>query len=979
MATLEQLIFGHPPDRERGRELLARSPGVARECADEVVRLCEGWGPLPAEGLRRPVLLSFPLVNRLASLPGDLHAVVRIAKGQRPVFHAVILSRRDYEAFDLNPYALAQEDIFLDGWQPDLELPRRQLRPGALAPLVSPPPQPADVGSVDEAVRQLLANHRLLLPLEHASSDSDRFLALVIAGLPRALRQDLRFASWAPSGTNRYSLAAVSRDGALFTSWQPYLMTSVLGEMDTSCEEYLAHVQTCLRSGDLASLEHHARHAGVELGRPLTSGRRDRPRTLTAARRDPADQRPNRRPDSARREPAVAGGRDRRGGPAGGRTRAQAATATASPSPGRPRRRPLRRRQQAGKVRRGLAILFSIVIIGAGAYYTWTAGHWTRLPGMAAQQLQIQTDPQHGVVDVASLYAGIRAGVAQGDATGTALRDDRAREQGLALLDRAADLLDTQGRDYLADVDRTLDDPDPDGPGAVPAGPLHARGEVLVRELRRLALARVALREGIAWPDLADLGGQALGVRLDSLLVARQERAAVEPSLAAVDDLLHGVSVRARQVGGLAALTELLAASRRDAGWSRRCARAVEDLGGVRQDRARRLRDDAALLLRLKRAEHATDAAARAYAARYAAGGWATPAVRDVLPAVQRRVAARTAAAEPVPPLLRATAAFYTTVTRLTADSVAVAEHARALDTLAGNAAVRFDPQTYGDHVERLRFLLLERQAAAGVAPDALPAACFADRDPQPWLDVLDARTRDADAAAWEDLADSLPVPFLQRWADHTARRLREAARARRETFAAAVRELDGDRVAMLRLAAAGGRCGAAWRDLARRATDLRDTHAPGFPDHPRAHARWQRVAALAARLTDPPPLRLAGVTVRVEPGRGAPGDVVVELQAGRQPPRRSAALQLGPSAPAGSGWVGTAPLDWVVDLAPGQQLSVRVLAAGDGAVLTSLHAGGWLQGCEPADLAALDGGQGVRISLRQAVPYWDLELPGLL
>ncbi len=993
MAALEQLIFGYRTDSVHGREVLAISPGLARDCADEVVRLCEGWGAVPAEGLRRSALMSFPLVTRLASLPGDLYVVIRVAAGLRPVFHAVVLGRRDYEAFDLNPYVLAQEDPFLDSWQPDEDLPRRELRPGALAPVVSPPPNAGDVGFVDEAVRQLLANQRLLLPLERSSSDSDRFLALLITALPRVLRQDLRFASWSPSGTNRYSLAATFQDSALFTSWQPYLMTTVLGQLEPSCEEYVAHVRTCLQAGDLASLEQHGRQASVDISRAVVGGNRTRRPTLSAAVDEQAarriDRRQSKTPGPAARSPISS--RQEPGHRPGARTgRGTAAGIAARKDTPRPRPRPARRRRPAGKVRRVFAVLLSLAILGAGAYYFWTAGHWTRLPGLAAGQPSLQNDPRHGVVDVASLYAGILGGIARGDAAGSALADPAARDRGLNLLNQAGDLLATQGHRFLADADQTLDGVIQGRRTPAPAQPLHERGRALARELRRLALARVSLGESVDWQDLAELDGRALEVRLDSLLTSRQRRGALEPQLASVDDLLLGVSVRTRQVGGLATLEQLLSAERWDPRWNDRCADAVDHLGGVRQGRARQLRADAAVLLRLKRAEHATDLGARAYHPDHAPRGWATPAVLDVLPDLRRRATV----AHPVAPgegdgtaeagapdrLLRDTAAFYAALASLTAAPAPAAEHAATLDDLRANRAVQFDPGTYADHVGRLRFLLLERLVAADTPLDSLPPACFAGGDAQDHLDVLQVQHEDGGADRWQALAAHVDDPFLARWAEHEARRRRDAAADQARIFAAALSDLDHARDSLLRIAAAGGRCGEVWVDLAHRAASLRDAHAGGFPGDGELHAAWRRVAALADRLATPPPLRLAGVTVRLDQDRAeAPPDVVVELLAGRDAPRRSRPVELGPSAPAGSGWVGAAPLDWDLPLMAGEPLQIRVLDAADGALLGVLTAGGWLEDCEPADLGSLGSGDGVRVSLRPAGSYWDLDLPGLM
>ena len=141
MATFEQIIYGFDPAQaQKGRHVLARSPGITKDCAVEVVKLCKDWGSLTVPGGFRPVLLSFPLENRLHALPGRLFAVISITdginrssgEGERlfdepedlptptptPLFHAVVIGETDYASFSLNPFALALEDVFLDQWAP---------------------------------------------------------------------------------------------------------------------------------------------------------------------------------------------------------------------------------------------------------------------------------------------------------------------------------------------------------------------------------------------------------------------------------------------------------------------------------------------------------------------------------------------------------------------------------------------------------------------------------------------------------------------------------------------------------------------------------------------------------------------------------------------------------------------------------------------------------------------------------------------
>ncbi len=970
MAAIEQLVFGLAPDRDKGREVLGSSPGISRDCAQEVVRLCEGWGAVPAEGLRRPVLLCFPLTTRLSSLPGELHVVVRIAQGLKPIYHAQILSRVDFQEFDLNPFALAQEDVFLDSWSAGEDLPRRDVRPGSLAPLVSPPPGASDVGFADEAVRQMLANQRLLLPLEGASSDSDRFLALVVAGLPRTLRQELRFASWAPSGTNSYSLAATYKENALYTSWQPFLMTSVFGQLNDPCEEYLEQLKVHLRSGDLAGLERHSRNARVDLTRMASSLIRKKPQSLAAT----VDTRSNPKPPPSspkrRSTPAT-------GNPTAARARPEPKKLTASLTSPRPRSRPRpKRRRSGGGMRRGFAVMLSGAILVAGAYYLWTSGQWTRLPGVGNNNVRLQTDTSHGVVDVAIIYQGALKGVQEAGIGGTAAVDAPERRRGLEMLQQAGQLLEKQGQDYLDEADQTLSGDELDGIAPAPPARLHERGKVLARELRRLALAQISLRGQIDWHDLSDLETRDLEARFDSLLANPQSKQSLEPELAEVDHLLRSVDIRSRQVGGLARLQELLNRDAWDAQWCRRCDAAIDDLGGVRQPRARQLRDDAHVLVRLKRAEHATDMANRAYRDDYATTSQITPAVADILPNVHERAGAT----DSRPALLTATSNLYLNLHRAADTEASVNQRSASIQNLTSNRALDFDAAIYGDHVSRLRFLLLEEAMAGGADPDSLPQVCFDGGDRQDYLDFVQARHDGLDGAGWRLLAQNFEEPFLIRWAQHRADQLDAATTRRIEAFTDDLAALQIRRTELMQLVAGGGDCAAAWRDLSSESERVRDEYQGVFPDSVANGEAHARVAVLAAALRQTPPLALSGVTVRLNQDLSTESrDVVVELKVGAEALYTTDWVRLGPAAPAGTGWVGSGELDWQLGLSAGTSVSLRVLDAASGDVLGELPAGSWLVDRGPQDLSGLDAGDGVRVAWRLAGPYWqDIALPEL-
>lgn len=965
MAILEQIIYGSGNADQSGREILARSSGITEDCAQELVRLCEGWGAVPPDGLRRPVLTCFPLECRLPALPGELHTVIRIAQGLRPVFHAVVITSRDFQDFDHNPFSLVEEGVFLDAWDSEPELPRRTVTPGSIAPLVSPPPGPADAGSVDEAVRQMLANERLLLPLESPHSDSDRFLALVVAGMPRHLRRNLRLASWTPSGVNRYTLAATHKESASFASWQPFLMTSIMGKMDDQADAYLDELKRCLEGGDLAGMENLSRESRLDTGRKLvrtqkpeqtlsatvdekTSARltaqRKKPRSTVAATPPPQ---PTTTPATRRSTPAV----PRR---ADGSVR---------------RKRPRPRVVRGGQARRGFAVVLSLCILGAGAYYMWTAGHWTRLPGLSAVTGSLEARTDYGVVDVGNVYRAALHGVQKASATGTASHDENARQRGLELLHEAGQLLQVQGRKFLQSGEQTLAGEERDGVTPAPADRLQERGQVLARELRRLAMAQVSIGDQVDWQDLADMDHRTLSARYDSLVARRRLPGVDEPDLAAIDRLLRRLDVTTRQVVGLARLEALLAQDRWQDGWSHRVNEAVDALGAVRQGRARTLRDDAEVMARLKRAEHASQLAAQAYGPDYADGAVLTSAVDDILPALYRRVQSRERA--DMAPLVSATSDLYRGLGEL-ADSPVDAERLAGLrQGLEKNLAVRFDPVAYGDHMARLRVLELQQLVSSHAEPTALQALLGSEQAVAEHLRFLHTLSTSTDADTWQELAAECEDPFLIRWANHELARLNADLAARRREFQAVQSELAGQRATLLRLAAAGGRCGARWCEalaLTRRARDLAD---------PQLGANLEPVLALADQLSRPPQLSLAGFTVRLEQELAVePMPLHVELEAGGVVTRTPVALMAGPASPAGSGWVGTASVSWQLPLQPDQPVILRVRHARDDRVL-AIYEGRWLSGWEPIDLAGLDNHGGVRLSCRLQGDYWQgLELP---
>ena len=125
---MEQLLFGvNLKENKPKKSVLARSPGMGQEVSEEIVRLCEHWGTVPALGLEQPALMSFGLDATMPAIAGRLFTVIRVSKGLNPLFHAMVFSEGTYASFLRNPYAVAKVVTFLDIWDPSQNLKREEI------------------------------------------------------------------------------------------------------------------------------------------------------------------------------------------------------------------------------------------------------------------------------------------------------------------------------------------------------------------------------------------------------------------------------------------------------------------------------------------------------------------------------------------------------------------------------------------------------------------------------------------------------------------------------------------------------------------------------------------------------------------------------------------------------------------------------------------------------------------------------------
>lgn len=959
MIACEQLIFGFRLDGAPGRDVLACSPGLEPDCAREVVGLCEGWGRVPPEGLRRAALVSCPLEARLGALPGRLHAVIRIGTGLKPLYHALVLGADDFAVCNHDPFTLTRAVEVVEFVLPGQVLGREIPMP----PPPPPVPEPRDQGFVDEALRQLLANRHLDLPLEAASEESDRFFTLLIRCLPDPLRRGLHFASWTPGGRNVPTLAAVHRDAAFFRAWRPYLMSLPLGQLTTSAEEYVTQVRDRLASADLTGLADLSKDALVELG-----VRRTRPSTIIATV-PPADERPRPAAASSRQRAA-----DRHTPPQPAAARpSRTVVPTKRPAEVRaswdpPTRAAATRRRARTGWRQRLVVLGTVGLLAFGVYRVWQGAGWQGLGAIsAAGGVDLHANPNYGILDVGRMHDD-------------ALRADTP-ERVQEALHQAAQLLDTQALAYVDQVSATLAS---GGRGdihaaaeALPAARLVEKGERMADELCRLALADVSLLENTRWRDLAKLDGHQVAARHDSVLTARgAPPSSVVWTLA--DRRLGEVRAARSRVITLGRVQDLLGQSAWRPGWERELADAGRKLQPARAIGAARWSAAARSLARLKEAEREVDFGAAALTLDDPTAAWRTGPVATALPEVRRALAAF--GDQPPPPLLAATVRFYNDLASgwdqaadLPPDRLAA-----LLRGLEQNGAVAFDRAAYGDHIARLGVALVQGLRARGVAVEALPESIFPGGRRDETLSFLAAAGQGRDGAGWQREAASFREPFFSRWATRLARQADATRVARTVAFTAGYDNLAAQSRALAAAAARHEDPVGAYRDLCVATSALLRDHPDGFTGDGELNRRWRRANALREALTTPWSLSLADVTVRLDQAVTDGSPVLVELSAGGRTLTTSA-FPLSPAAPAGSGWVGTTAARWKLAPAAGERLAIRVLAADDRRTILTLDYDPWLAASGPETLKRFQPAQGSRVCWRLAEDYWSaLRLPEL-
>jgi len=923
MPTVEQVLYGTPSGQSRPRSsLLARSPGVSRECAVEIARLCEGWGKVPPEGVQRPVLLTFPLNSTLSSLRGRLFTVVRIARGVDPLFHAVILTESDYSDFDRNPFQVAAEGIFLDRWDDGLHIDRAEIAPVSLAPVVSPLPSEADVGLVDEVLRQVFTNHCLLLPLAAPDECSDRIMALALLALPLAIKRDLRFATWSTSEANDYTLAAVHTANARLPGWSRFLTNEVRGQLPPVNDRYVAQVCEALALGNVNGLTKLAATGRVDLNSSAESVMAPRPEVITAIAG------PERSKRKAPGMTPVTAAATVRKGAAAATTRLR----SRAPSPSRQVRRARRNIKQASRFQRWLVSIVGVAVLLIGASYLLNPSIVEWLSQRSEAFLRQGEDSVVEGVDVGAILVRLQEKwgtftSGDGENTGAGALDE-LREQGAAPL-RAA------GNTFVAEVNQ-CETIVLEGNEAVVALQVQSRrGIKLERELLRLELCAYALSRGEDVSELVDLPGLELRERWDALSRRDPSGLTAVRDVLDLENLVTNVRRARRQASALADVLSLLDQNRKDADWTRRLESAAERLPTRAVTVVKQHREAALVLARLKRAEQAVGFERLAFSDDYATLRWLPGRVREAVgrnpssPVRKQEIDGR-------PELLIATWRFYAGLHQLAALSASGTqdELLALIAELEKNPAVRFDPVTYSDHVDRTRLVLAEALVGRGVDPANLPDSFFPGSDRQAALDFMRRLGSPRTAETWQLLGDQQRQPFLARWARHAGERSARSRSGRLDSFDAALAEV----VEIAERISSHAESGEAWGELV---PELR-------PALTRSRALWPatgeaRLGAgsylqrLERAVTKPLAIVVTGATLRLEAFALTEGcDAVLELALESGTTLTSEPFRVGPSAPAGTGWVGACEMQWPLLLAPnvGLRAGVRV-ADGSRTLLT--------------------------------------------
>ena len=976
MPFIEQLLYGSDSGEPERRHVLAHSPGLTQAVAAEIGQICESWGPIPVSGLEHAAMVSVPLRNTIASMRGRLYAVIHVGMGPTPVKHAVVLSESDYGVYGHNPYALRWACKFIDRWRVGIILDRQQIGEVSDEALVSPPPSPQDLVVVTESLRQILVKGHLQLPLAQPSAESERALALIVAGLPAPLRRDLRFASFATSEANAYTVAAMGTPNCAFGGWQRLLLSEVAAIVPEDVELYVKSIGARIGLGDMPGVCREARRCTVVPGAYRPEPGREPASSWSGAARPPIE----------RATPAVP------------RFRPKATTSAspvAKPAPPRPRKaartsrlvkagRELRARGGGRPRRRRILPVVAAAVLIATVLWWQMPAIERMLIGRIGWLADRESPGDDGhtttllqVIDVGEAYDREIKRLVQAGFIGSS---DPERDRRRALVDLQTDvagpLLD-QTDLFTALAADGIQQPNRPQRELDRLRSLNAQGATIANELKRLELAWHSLATDTDWRDLSRLDDRMLAVRRDSLGRADAAALATAARELGTTKAFRRIAVARRQVAGMVELLGLFQATSWSGRWEEELVAAAEKVSPRTSTATRAYRNSAFAFVRLKRAERTRAAGETVYVEDLRDGVWPPREVADVLPDL--RIEVSRFGQGQAPAVLPATLRLYKSLGRATS-MVANAVEGEALEQLADNPAVRFDPGRYTGYLERIRFEAAALVLAAGPDSVTLPAHLYGPDEVQAVRSFRAVEAAGGGSEAWRTEVETQTMPFLARWAERRAGAADAVETGRRDTFDAAWTECVRQVGLVRERAAAEADWTAVWLDLHEQVAAALDGYADQAGGDIVRGARVARLASLKRRLESPRGLGLTAATVRLpQAALDEPSTMALTLTAtGDGASFLSEPFTVGPAAPAGSGWVGTTNLDWFPATGAADALAARVLGL-DGGEVFAVDYPSLLDRVGPGAMARPRGEDGYTLSFQLAPDWWrSLEVPEL-
>jgi hypothetical protein len=965
MPFVEQIIYGVNEDEPaKGSHALAHSPGVNKDVAREVAKLCESWGSFPVLGLSYPALMAFPLDASLASLRGNLYAIIRVKPGQAPLFHGLIINDADYTVYGHNPYALASVFPFEKFWSPGQPLARTKLKPGTGNSMINPLPSPEDVGVVDLIVEQSLVNGRSILPLDEASEKSDRALALVIAALPKDVLRSLRFASFAMGPPTKFNLAASYTPGSTLAGWKRLLLTIIVGKVSPEHDSFVRKVRALLEVGDLDGLRAH-------------------------------DMQPQARNTTPASEPAPAPAMPEPKGvfaSTGAVTKNQSAVIVRK-TDNKPSgvRRPKTVSRVATSKRgdmnfsRFLMLILGVLLVG-GSGVIWlqqteisALADWPELPGFARKdKVEPPTQTLLEVVDAGKVYDRLVRKLAHAS-LGQLEASSRDRYKSLSSLQaEAAGPLIQQAQLFLALTNDGIKQSNRKDRETDRLQALASQGAVLEVELKRLELAWFSLSSGTDWRDLGKLSDDGVSARRDSLGKRNAHSLTSAGQELGTSDLVPRVAAANEEAVGMADLLRLFQAEAWSRQWEKDLPQAAGKVSPSASKITRAYRNSAYTLVRLKEAERSTLADDMAFSDKFGTEAWFPFDVVELLPSLRRQI--NRFPGGDAPAILDGTLAIHAVLQQSAKGEYPGSSNSAELVELEANEALQFDPEVYGDLVERVRFEAARHKIAQGENPDDLADVYFVGGDRETNLAFMSSLDEDHNEEYWQALADSANRPFFRRWARANSSQSAEKKLELLAGFGADWENLKALRSGVSRLAMEGQDWTAGWHDLRDQVQSMQEKYPSSW-----AKGNWdlarkiQILQTMSLRLDYQGQLAVTGVVVRL----GSEFDdsdksVVIHMsKSDGSPVGQPLTLQLGPAAPVGSGWVGAGSLDWQFTLACDEALLVSVNDAATGDVLQeyTYESLGQRVGCGALTRTQnLDGGS---LNFKTSSLYWQgLVLP---